>query len=146
MPEVILNCPQCQRQLRVTDELIGRPVKCPACGLMFTIPVGSTEPQFEPAPVVQEASPGQAPGLPGRYEGAEPIPRTGLLDFERAYPRRAGGLVLAPAIILLILTILSLLGELIFIIFISLNPEQLMQQAQQQVQAMEKAMNVKLGP
>src|SRR5207302_1425162 len=49
MPEVILNCPQCQRQLRVTEDLVGRPVKCPACGLIFTVPMGGTEPQLAPA-------------------------------------------------------------------------------------------------
>ena len=42
MPEVILNCPQCECSLRVTEDLIGRLVKCPACGLTFSVPAGST--------------------------------------------------------------------------------------------------------
>ncbi len=45
MPEVILNCPQCQRQLRVTEDLLGRPVRCPACGLTFTVPADGGQPQ-----------------------------------------------------------------------------------------------------
>jgi predicted Zn finger-like uncharacterized protein len=40
MAEVILNCPQCRRSLRVTDDLVGRPVKCPACGMTFTVASG----------------------------------------------------------------------------------------------------------
>ena len=57
MPEVILNCPQCQRQLRVTEELIGRPVKCPACGLVLTVPADQTEPQVEPETMTAQSAP-----------------------------------------------------------------------------------------
>jgi predicted Zn finger-like uncharacterized protein len=34
MPEIV-NCPQCERQLRVPEELIGKKVKCPTCGSTF---------------------------------------------------------------------------------------------------------------
>ena len=32
----ISKCPQCERQLRVPDHLLGKKVKCPSCGTMFT--------------------------------------------------------------------------------------------------------------
>jgi predicted Zn finger-like uncharacterized protein len=35
MPEII-SCPDCARQLRVPDNLIGKKVKCPGCNVMFT--------------------------------------------------------------------------------------------------------------
>jgi hypothetical protein len=40
MPDLI-RCPKCERKLRLSDELIGKAVKCPTCGLMFTAPVGT---------------------------------------------------------------------------------------------------------
>src|SRR5258707_1005708 len=47
MPEVV-TCPQCERQLRVPDELVGQRVKCPTCGTNFTATVsGSTAKQPE---------------------------------------------------------------------------------------------------
>jgi hypothetical protein len=35
MPEII-SCPDCERKLRVPDHLLGKKVKCPGCGTMFT--------------------------------------------------------------------------------------------------------------
>lgn len=35
MPEIV-SCPDCERKLRVPDNLIGKKVKCPGCGVMFT--------------------------------------------------------------------------------------------------------------
>src|SRR5438105_13643672 len=40
MPEII-NCPQCECKLRVPDELLGRGVKCPTCGVTFTAPAAA---------------------------------------------------------------------------------------------------------
>src|SRR5262245_2341924 len=34
MPEIV-QCPQCNRKLRVPDDLLGKKVKCPTCGTMF---------------------------------------------------------------------------------------------------------------
>src|SRR5262245_41841356 len=45
MPETI-DCPKCQRKLRVPDELIGQAVQCPTCGAMFT---ATTAPSPGPA-------------------------------------------------------------------------------------------------
>ena len=35
MPET-LTCPQCNCQLRVPDQLLGKKIKCPSCGVNFT--------------------------------------------------------------------------------------------------------------
>ena len=34
MPEII-QCPTCRRELQIPEEFIGKPVKCPSCGLNF---------------------------------------------------------------------------------------------------------------
>jgi predicted Zn finger-like uncharacterized protein len=52
MPEIV-SCPQCQRQLRVPDELLGHSVKCPSCGTTFTgATATATAPSPPPAPPV----------------------------------------------------------------------------------------------
>src|SRR5262245_41781377 len=38
---LLLDCPSCQRKLRVPDNLFGQTVKCPTCGETFTA-TGST--------------------------------------------------------------------------------------------------------
>ena len=43
MPEVV-NCPQCERKLRVPEDLLGKKVKCPTCGNTFTAEVPSAAP------------------------------------------------------------------------------------------------------
>lgn len=58
MPQII-NCPDCDRKLRVPDELLGKKVRCPTCSVMFrAVAVGGQasvedpveEPDEEPAP------------------------------------------------------------------------------------------------
>jgi predicted Zn finger-like uncharacterized protein len=70
MPDLIY-CPQCERQLRVPDELRGRSVKCPTCGTIFTAPTETPRPldefcadEDEPnatATYQQDESDGEAP-------------------------------------------------------------------------------------
>jgi predicted Zn finger-like uncharacterized protein len=139
MPEIILNCPQCQRQLRVTEELQGRPVKCPACGLTFTVPPGSAEP--EPVLDVRDAAgfppQGQAPlpreqGLIEDYD-EEHRPRRRARDggFEPGDRDRARSLVLAPAICLIGASSLGLLLDLYEVVSWATAPEARMQQVEQ---------------
>lgn len=51
MPEII-NCPDCGRQLRVPDDLLGKKVKCPGCKAMFRAEVsgGAGEEEAPPPP------------------------------------------------------------------------------------------------
>jgi predicted Zn finger-like uncharacterized protein len=46
MPEII-SCPECGRKLRVKEDLFGRKVKCPDCGVTFT---AGGDPEDSPAP------------------------------------------------------------------------------------------------
>src|SRR5262245_32281279 len=105
MPEVILNCPQCQRQLRVTEELQGRPVKCPACGLTFTVPVGTTEAQA----AVLVPTPSQPPVPAADQQG---YGFTQGAETERFRRERARSLILPPAICLVVVGLLGLLSDL----------------------------------
>jgi hypothetical protein len=46
-----LRCPECNKPLKVREELAGKKVKCPGCGK--PVPVPAAEPE-EPEPVVEE--------------------------------------------------------------------------------------------
>jgi predicted Zn finger-like uncharacterized protein len=45
-----IDCPSCSRKLRVTDELLGSSVRCPACGVAFTATDHSAPPPPAPPP------------------------------------------------------------------------------------------------
>src|SRR3981189_84925 len=70
MPEVV-TCPQCERQLRVPDELIGQRVKCPTCGTNFTANV-ETLPRSGGE---EEPRSGAGPLEPRPPESGEDLPR-----------------------------------------------------------------------
>ncbi len=54
MPEIV-TCPECDRKLRVPDNLIGKKVKCPGCSVMFTAALGgATARVSKPAPPPEE--------------------------------------------------------------------------------------------
>jgi predicted Zn finger-like uncharacterized protein len=61
MSEIILHCPQCQRLLRVTEELIGRPVKCPQCNATFSVSAGGEEPKAVSVAVEPTQTPNLSP-------------------------------------------------------------------------------------
>ncbi len=47
---ILVSCPQCGGQLRVSDDLIGRKVRCPACKTVLDA-VAPSAPAPEPAPI-----------------------------------------------------------------------------------------------
>jgi predicted Zn finger-like uncharacterized protein len=128
MAESIMQCPQCQRPLRVTDELRNRMVKCPSCEATFTVPAGSDDPQPVGPPrgegeTVQPAGPRSA-ALPGEYR---PRPSRGHPGPEDFYPRDRQQLqnaVQLPAIFLLITAILGLLANLGQVVYAALAQPQ----------------------
>jgi predicted Zn finger-like uncharacterized protein len=140
MPEVILNCPQCQRQLRVTEDLVGRPVKCPACGLTFTVPAGGTEPQPvltvmpadvpEPSPR-EEFQPGE------HYDEARRGRRPEPWDWSRDDRDRARTLLMPPAITLLVLALLGLMLDLMQVVVWSTMADALVKQFQEMSKEMK---------
>lgn len=75
---VISNCPSCQRPLRVPDEMLGRQVKCPSCGVTFAASDAGGDPAgiVDPVPVtdaVREPVADLPPPLPA--DGPPPPPR-----------------------------------------------------------------------
>jgi len=125
MPEIV-NCPACDRKLRVPDDLIGQLVKCPTCGTTFTAAVADTPPAPGPPPPPSELE-RRAAEVPLPPEPLPPAPvpvwprQPGFLDEEEAYRSRrrplefeARSAVEGPSTALLVVGILSLILHLGF--------------------------------
>src|SRR5262249_34387873 len=52
MPEIV-KCPDCNRTLRVPDDLLGKTVRCPSCQVTFKAQVGAAEPPPPPMPKME---------------------------------------------------------------------------------------------
>jgi uncharacterized membrane protein len=78
---LIITCPDCDKKLRVPDNLLEKKVKCPKCGVMFTAtPEGETDKvPARPAPRAREERIGPKPTKPRR----PPPP-----EEDEDYPRR----------------------------------------------------------
>lgn len=68
----IVDCPSCERKLRVPDELLGEKVKCPTCGGTFDAVRPSSAPA--PAPASQPAPAFEATSSPGEPAAADSEP------------------------------------------------------------------------
>src|SRR5438067_9065036 len=53
MPEII-SCPQCQTKVRVTEETVGKRIKCPSCGHIFVAVLPAPPPPPPPAAVTSK--------------------------------------------------------------------------------------------
>jgi hypothetical protein len=112
MPEVV-TCPQCERQLRVPDELVGQRVKCPTCGSNFTATVSGTaamqpESQGDLPREPQEALIGETSrNEPDHHRNFELNQGANLASEELR--RRARNKLIIPAIFLIILGALGIL-------------------------------------
>src|SRR5262245_744485 len=91
---IIANCPECDRKMRVPDDLLGKRVKCPACGTIFQ--PGASKPN-PPAPVespFEEVDDSEsASDEDGRYEEDRSERRRPRRPRYRGRPHR-GALVL----------------------------------------------------
>jgi hypothetical protein len=108
MPEII-QCPSCQRELQVPEDFVGRPVKCPSCGVNFVTSAGTTAPlPAAPAPLHVSLPQSYAPGpVPGAYGSMT--------------PSGTPGMVLAPGICLLVFGILCFLVDVLNLV-VTLSP------------------------
>ena len=114
MPD-LMNCPQCERRVRVPDELRGRSVKCPTCGTIFTAPSEAAQGVSEVRAEDEEATPTeiyQDDNIKGggeRWVPGEPPP--GAYEEAPQRPRRPRRLALTPhrGTLILVLGILSIL-------------------------------------
>jgi predicted Zn finger-like uncharacterized protein len=85
---ITVDCPSCNRKLRVPDDLLGKNVKCPTCGTTFAAGTSPAAP-----PVEEEERPAPAPVTPRRpappdeYE-ERPAGREDE-DEDRPRPRRS---------------------------------------------------------
>jgi len=70
MPQII-SCPDCGRKLRVPDNLLGKKVKCPGCGVKFAAQVEEELEELEELDEVEEPAP--SPRRP-RGEGVQDKP------------------------------------------------------------------------
>jgi hypothetical protein len=59
---ILVCCRSCERKLRVPEELIGRPVKCPGCGTTFTGKEDGSPTTPSPVPEPAEAPPTDGEG------------------------------------------------------------------------------------
>jgi hypothetical protein len=87
MPEII-TCPDCDRKLRVPDNLLGKKVKCPGCGVMFTATAGSPARGGRPAapPDDDVEDPVEAPAEDRRRPARDAVVRRD--DYDDRRPRR----------------------------------------------------------
>src|SRR5437660_9135178 len=108
MPEII-DCPQCERKLRVPDDLLGRAVKCPTCGVTFTAPAAAASAfagaaEHAPPETYQQddSRSTSASGVPDQYPPRE--------DEEAPWPSRRRRVDLPPhrGTLILVLGILSI--------------------------------------
>jgi hypothetical protein len=99
MPE-ITRCPDCSKNLRVPDDLLGKKVRCPGCNIMFVAQVGAGvhEHAASSAPAPAPRSPAYnsefrsgppAPSYQPRYDDRPPPPprRDEEYDRDRDYDR-----------------------------------------------------------
>src|SRR4051795_9555308 len=93
MADDLIHCPSCNFQLRLPPGLYGQSVECPQCHTRFTAPVPRAAPAGDQPPPVR---------------GYDAVARPAAVDFgEPGYARPAGGALTAPAVALLVVSLLS---------------------------------------
>jgi predicted Zn finger-like uncharacterized protein len=107
MTNMIISCPSCPQKLRVPEDLLGRPVKCPKCGIIFDAP----PPEAAAEPTQDWAGEAAAPSQPGVPPQGNPVvPAPGTPPARRirrdAEPGR-GALILTLGIVSIVLPIIG---------------------------------------
>lgn len=132
MSTELIFCPACNHKLRVPSDLMGQRVQCPKCNTEFTAPPRTSAPEGGDDRFFAEPRP--------RSEGDSDRLRSQPLDDwedpQRQGPRLAGkGVILAPAIALIVIGFFALLGNAYTLFSVLANPAGFRQQMQQ-IQAM----------
>lgn len=107
MPTIV-DCPICNRKLRVPDDLLGQRVKCPTCAQEFTAQVSAPAPLPPPGFVLPGATPrAPAPAPPRSY-----APQSLYDEFGERHPSTSSArdAVMAPAVALLVAGIIGLVS------------------------------------
>jgi predicted Zn finger-like uncharacterized protein len=90
---LLIECPSCERKLRVPDEFVGRSVRCPSCGETFPAPAApagaaaptASGPTAEPAPA---AAPSPLLSVPLDLELGDPAAPRPAADATQPAPAR----------------------------------------------------------
>src|SRR5262245_25618931 len=72
----LASCPGCSGQLRITDELVGREVRCPTCSHVFHAPGPAPDVPLE---ALDEVLPAPEEGLIGAIEDGRAAPAMPVL-------------------------------------------------------------------
>jgi predicted Zn finger-like uncharacterized protein len=73
MTNMIISCPSCPQKLRVPEDLLGRPVKCPKCGIIFDAPPPEAAAEPTQDGTGEAATPTQT-GVPPQVNPIVPAP------------------------------------------------------------------------
>ncbi len=86
---ITIDCPSCNRKLRIPDELLTKQVKCPSCGTTFTAsaPAGETESARAAPPAEEPPQPSQRRPPPREPEYKDEPAHD---DYDDEPPRRSG--------------------------------------------------------
>jgi hypothetical protein len=86
MPTII-DCPSCQRKLRLPESLQDRPVQCPTCGTTFTAPAANAGPHSSGEREALPADPPAAPTVaqPEGYALHQGSPPAAAAEGERVF-------------------------------------------------------------
>ncbi len=71
----IVQCPQCQKKLKLKDEAAGKQVRCPSCKHPFVTPASEEEEAVVATLVEEEAPPSRQPPEPDEEDEEEDRPR-----------------------------------------------------------------------
>lgn len=69
---VVIECPSCQRKLRLPAKKLGHPLKCPACSHLFTPPAGPSAPGPAADPLAELAA--AVSSAPSTASAPPPVP------------------------------------------------------------------------
>jgi predicted Zn finger-like uncharacterized protein len=121
---ILIECPNCHKQLRVQDTMVGKRVKCPSCMTVITAtsPVGESARPAPPPPRVPVPAPAREDVVD--YQGDdeyEDDDRGERRRRKKKKARRAAERVKVPAIFMLILGILGTVFLIISIFMVALG-------------------------
>src|SRR5947207_15061034 len=122
MSTELIFCPACNNKLRVPAELMGQRVQCPKCNTEFTAP------PLIPREGDDDRYVAEQPRSEGESGPPRPRPVDDWNDPVRPPAALAGrGVILAPAIALIVIGLLALLGNLYTLVGVLANPAQFRQ-------------------
>jgi hypothetical protein len=87
MPQII-TCPDCERKLRVPENLLGKKVRCPACSVLFKATAGDTGVEDSLEEADEEPSVRRRPASRDERYSDSPRSRRRIDDEEDDRPRR----------------------------------------------------------